>query len=82
MFRKYIHVRKQNSKAEAKEVFLKISMARESKLPKKYSEYYQDFVASILKLSKTLLSILMMVKLNFLSKQPRDSLRRQFTFNH
>ena len=70
MFKKYIHVRKQNSKAEANEVFFLISMAWESKLPKKYSEYYQSFVASILKLSKTLLSILMMVKLNFSQSSP------------
>ena len=50
--------------------FFLISMARESKLPKKYSEYYQSFVASILKPSKTLLSILMMVKLNFSQSSP------------
>ena len=62
--------------------FFFISMARESKLFKKYSQYSQSFVASILQLSKTLLSILMMVEFNFLSKLPRDSLRRQFTFNH
>ena len=48
MFRKFIHVRKLNSKVEAKELFFLIYMARESKLLKKYSQYSQSFVDRIL----------------------------------